>query len=577
MSMFKFLLATARLILICCTLASFTYGYSDEMTKEGPSFVIVISSHNTANWYKQNLDSVFNQKYQNYRVIYIADGSTDGSDALVEKYIQHAQREDQVALFKNRERKGNLACTCQAVFSCRGDEIIVELDGSDWLAHNEVLSTLAAVYADPDVWMTYGQFIYYPDFSKGFASPIPEETIQTNGFRSLHGCVTHLRTFYAALFQGIQKQDFLDEEKFFPRAGDLSYLIPMLEMAGNHSRFIPDVLYVLNYSSLANEEKTPCELEAVMDKKIRDKAKYSPLSRLPLLSSENQAPPGSFYENIQDLSHPTFNDYLRLQDYLMNGERKNLERLGNMVYGIRQIKLIGSTPDELPRSGSVHVNCNDEDKENCILIYSTFNRNYPNALRKLLKCIMESDYKGHVLYRFGGWPDEGGGSLVLSHVPYGFKCSFFKEAQRLGFKRILWLDSAVVPIASLNDVFAMIQEKGYFVMGNSHMIGPYMNAQAAAYFGLTLEQTHQIPSCSAGLFGVDLSQRVGRRLLDNWYHAAHDKDAFFSLRSDQNALSMLLYQHGLSDLTDIKRMPHAEVGDEIKPDSLFYLDRMFIQ
>ncbi len=573
--MLQFLLRIAKLTFIYCLLTQCLSINADEIKATQPSFVIVISAHNTKDWYEQNLDSVLTQTYPNYRVIYIADGSTDKSEELVENYIKENEKEDLVTLIKNQERRGHLACTCQAVFSCREDEIVVELDGTDWLANEEVLSKLSELYTDPNVWMTYGQFTYYPDFWEGFASPIPKETIEKNDFRSLHGCVSHLRTFYAGLFQQIKKEDFLDGEKFFPRADDLAYIIPMLEMAGTHSRFVPEVLYVLNYSAGANSEKSPCDLEAVMDKKIRSKEKYSPLPELPFFRSKNKIPPGSFYGQIGDICHPSFNDYRILQNYLMNGTRENLDRLGNMVYGIRQMKLIGNPPNELPHSGSINVNCPKDSRENCILIYSTFNRNFPNALKRLLKLIVESDYKGHVLYRLGGWPNEAGGSLVLSHVPYGFKCSFFKEAERMGFKRVLWLDSAVVPVASLNDIFAMIEDKGYFVMGNSHMIGPYMNPITAVYFGLTMEQTQQIPSCSAGLFGVDLTQKVGKNLLNDWYHAAHDKDAFFSLRSDQNALSMLLSQYGLTDLTPLDRMPHAEMGDEIKPDSLFYLDRLF--
>jgi hypothetical protein len=36
--------------------------------------VVIIPSYKNAKYYKQNLDSVFNQNYTNYRVIYVADG-----------------------------------------------------------------------------------------------------------------------------------------------------------------------------------------------------------------------------------------------------------------------------------------------------------------------------------------------------------------------------------------------------------------------------------------------------------------------------------------------------------------------
>ncbi len=548
--------------------------HAAEAIAEEKPFVVVIPSHNNQEWYQQNLDSIFNQKYSNYRVIYIADAPTDGTDQLVQEYIAQNHQENRSTFLRNKEQRGVLACMCQAIFSCSKNEIIVDLEGCDWLAHEEVLSRLNSVYADSNVWMTYGQFKYYPSFSQGFAAPIPEEIIDTNDLRNLTGCVTHVRTFYAALFQEIDKADFLHEGHFFSEAGDLAYLIPMLEMSGTHSRFIPDVLYIFNYTFPASAHRAGGSLEVEMDQKIRGKNKYFPLPELPL---DAITPPASIYRQIKDIAHPTLSDYRFVQNYLHNGKRDNLNRLGNMEAGLREMKLIGTSPEEVPFSGTVHLNCDINDRENCVIVYSTFNRNYPNGLKRLLKHIIDSDFKGHILYRIGGWPDEESGSLVLSHVPYAFKPSFFKEAQKLGFKRVLWLDTAVVPLVSLNEIFAMIEEKGYFVMGNSHMIGPYMNPLSAAYFGLTLSQTNQIPSCSAGLFGLDLTQANPRSLLDLWYRAAFDKDAYFSARSDQNALSMLLHQFNFTDLTDLSRMPHAEIDEPIKPDSLFYLDRLFVQ
>ena len=304
-----------------------------------------------------------------------------------------------------------------------------------------------------------------------------------------------------------------------------------------------------------------------MDAYIRGKEKYDPLSELP----NNNFSLDSIYRQIQDIYHPTIQDYRFIQNFLWNGERKNLERLRDMEPRMRSLKIIGDTPEEFPQSGSVHVNRNINDRENCILIYATYNLAYQRGLKRLLKLIMESDYKGHVLYRAGGWPDAEGGSLVLSHVPYAFKVSFFKEAERKGFKRVLWLDTSVVPVASLNTIFDMIKEKGYFAMENTRMVGPHMCPEAAVYFGLNLQQTFHIRSCSAGLFGVDFTNPKAHAVLDRWYRAAHDDDAFFSARSDQNALSIILFQSNFDELISMDRLPHTE--QEITSDSLFWLDR----
>src|SRR5581483_3358351 len=105
-----------------------------EQSLEEKPFVIIISSHNNLDWYEQNLDSVFNQNYSNYRVIYIADAPTDGTYEHVQDYIVKNQQQKRVTLLKNPEQKGHLACMCQAAFTCSKEEIIVELEGCDWLA-----------------------------------------------------------------------------------------------------------------------------------------------------------------------------------------------------------------------------------------------------------------------------------------------------------------------------------------------------------------------------------------------------------------------------------------------------------
>ena len=50
---------------------------------------ILIYAQNAANWVTKNLDSVLKQQYQNYRIIYINDASTDDMDTKLEEYIHY--------------------------------------------------------------------------------------------------------------------------------------------------------------------------------------------------------------------------------------------------------------------------------------------------------------------------------------------------------------------------------------------------------------------------------------------------------------------------------------------------------
>src|SRR3990167_5715498 len=70
-------------------------------------FVIIVPSYNNSAWYRFNLDSIFIQQYDNYRVIYIDDCSTDKTGKLVEQYIKKQKNKD-IALIKNTQRIGAL-------------------------------------------------------------------------------------------------------------------------------------------------------------------------------------------------------------------------------------------------------------------------------------------------------------------------------------------------------------------------------------------------------------------------------------------------------------------------------------
>lgn len=260
---------------------AFAFWWNFKSHSDEKSIVVVVPSYNNKAWYKKNLDSIFSQKYHNFRVIYTDDASPDGTGDLVKEYIREKNVGDRITLIQNKERVGSLANLYKMIQSCNKDDIIVDLDGDDWLAFNGVLSYLNKMYSDPNVWMTYGQFLYYPANTMGFASKVPADVIEQNTFRSLrNGAITHLRTFYAGLFQKIKKEDLMHEGQFFQISGDMAFLLPISEMAGKHSKFIPITLYIYNASNPISDDRTNRPLQVKMENVIRAKEKYEPLADL---------------------------------------------------------------------------------------------------------------------------------------------------------------------------------------------------------------------------------------------------------------------------------------------------------
>lgn len=218
--------------------------------------VVVIPSYNNCMWYRYNLDSIIRQKYPAMRIIYIDDCSTDNTGALVQEYIKKHNIAC-ITLIRNKKRRGALANLWRAITLCKPNEIIVNVDGDDWLANDQVLAYLNHLYQTNDIWLTYGQFRNWPTAETGWCRQIPMHIIKKNAFRAYGFWFAQPRTYYAWLAQRINPKDLTNPKTndFYRVAGDVALMFPLVEMAGEHIHFIKNVLYVRNVQTPINDFK----------------------------------------------------------------------------------------------------------------------------------------------------------------------------------------------------------------------------------------------------------------------------------------------------------------------------------
>lgn len=246
-------------------------------SSESKEFCIVIPSYNNALWYQKNLDSVFNQNYPHYKIIYIDDASSDNTGNLVEKYVQEKNQQHRVQVIKNTARIGALENIYNAVINTADKTVIVTLDGDDWLATNQVLSILNQVYTTQHAWLTYGTYQEYPTGVRGGTDTYPAHIVMQNLYRKHYWFASHLRTFYAGLFKKIKVDDLKYHHKFFDMTWDMAFMFPMLEMARNHAIMIPEVLYIYNRETPINDDKVNRSRQIVCEKIIRSRLPYAAL------------------------------------------------------------------------------------------------------------------------------------------------------------------------------------------------------------------------------------------------------------------------------------------------------------
>ncbi len=300
-----------RLILLCFSCIS--PFLSAGSIQEKP-IVVIIPSYNNSKWVRMNLYSVLDQGYRNFRVIYINDCSKDNTADLVEKTVAEllgarpwnesrplldvasfddrgmsiqdaaiafhdlvVKRKAFITVINNKNRCGALCNLYRGIYSCDDNEIVVTVDGDDWLAHGRVLRELNQVYVRENVWMTHGSLMEFPGGGVTWCEPIPDEIIEKNAFRDFK-CPSHLRTFYAWLFKKIQLEDLLYEGKFFMMTWDMAMMYPMIEMARERHAFIAKPNYVYNMSNSINDNKVNPELQNMLDCILRNAKRYERLN-----------------------------------------------------------------------------------------------------------------------------------------------------------------------------------------------------------------------------------------------------------------------------------------------------------
>lgn len=267
-------------IIVCAILVTSMVGffaYHTAYASREKALVIIVPSYNNEQWYKWNLDSIFAQEYSNYKVIYIDDCSGDNTYANVVAYSAMHRRQGQMTIIKNEQRAGALANLYYAIHQCPDNAIIITLDGDDALKHNQVFKLIDRMYDNPDVWMTFGQYEVYPEGYLGICHAIPKQIIEHNKYREYEWVSSHLRTFKAGLFKKIKREDLLFEGDFFDVAWDQAFMFPLLEMAGDHARFIPDIMYVYNQANPLNDFKINFYRQQCCSYEIRKRTKYQPL------------------------------------------------------------------------------------------------------------------------------------------------------------------------------------------------------------------------------------------------------------------------------------------------------------
>lgn len=213
--------------------------------------IVGVTLYNSAGIIEKTLSSIMSQTYGNF-VCYITDDlSTDNSVQVVKEFIKDDDRFKLIVNTEKRYQGGNYDLICRELEGVDDDDIFIEVDGDDWLANSRVFERIVSVYSDSDVWITNGSF-KYSDGRMGFSAKITDfENLRDGSF-----VASHIRTWKVWLWRKIKVNDLKYLGEYWPTTGDLSFMYPMLEMAGpEHYVYLPDIHYIYNETNPLNDHK----------------------------------------------------------------------------------------------------------------------------------------------------------------------------------------------------------------------------------------------------------------------------------------------------------------------------------
>tara|TARA_R110000824_G_scaffold93073_2_gene225345 strand:+ start:5922 stop:6683 length:762 start_codon:yes stop_codon:yes gene_type:complete len=238
---------------------------------------VIVPVYNSEKWISKTIESIKKQTYKNFECVVIDDISTDATPSIIRNAIEDDGRFSAII---NMEKKYALKNIYDGIKSISSDDedIIITIDGDDWLSDEFVFEKINNVYEKKKCLITYGSFVEYPSGVSHalFLEPYPSSVLENNLFRNVAWRASHLRTFKKKLWDKIKLSDLIDPttNDFYEVAWDLSFMYPMLEMAGTRSEHVKDRIYIYNkqnpLSDMYIKERQQLECAA----EIKRKPKY---------------------------------------------------------------------------------------------------------------------------------------------------------------------------------------------------------------------------------------------------------------------------------------------------------------
>jgi len=163
----------------------------------------------------------------------------------------------------------------------------------------------------------------------------------------------------------------------------------------------------------------------------------------------------------------------------------------------------------------------------CIVNVSLGKR-YEKLQPRLIDSIKQNEDPTDIIAWMNVLPPESPKNLELPYLAYCAKPFAMKDAYLRGYDILLWVDSACVAVKHTVDLFAHIENKGYYIQDNGWNVGQWCSDACLETMKLSREDSFKIPELSSMVLGLDMRRQECKSFLDQWCFYASDGISFIA-------------------------------------------------
>lgn len=213
--------------------------------------------------------------------------------------------------------------------------------------------------------------------------------------------------------------------------------------------------------------------------------------------------------------------------------RKKEDFLGRISRGVRQTLI----DHRAPKKQLFQIN---KGSDYCIVSFTSYDGSYPSLIEKIPAALEKTGFNGYFLSLQGGFPNPTGREIQYSGVPYSFKIFALLEAEKLGFSKVLWIDTALEALKDPSPLFAWIEKTGCFFHPKKNGKRYLLPSTRETLIQETGSDMHNTTCIRARIIGLDLKTQKAKDLIKDYYHLVEMGTPFVSCFPEEFVIGALL-------------------------------------